>query len=103
MFISIDEKATSWFSKEFDFNKPFSIRMFPQYAGFGEKNKGYSLAFAAEKPANAGYVQELNGITFFVEGNDVWFFEDTKTFLSVDDGMNEIHITFTEENKAAIN
>lgn len=103
MFISIDEKATSWFSKEFEFNRPFSIRMYPQYAGFGEKNKGYSLAFSAEIPANAGYVKEINGITFFVEGNDVWFFEDTETYLSADDLVDEIIVTFKEENKTTIN
>jgi uncharacterized protein YneR len=103
MFISIDEKATTWFTREFEFNKPFNIRMFPQYAGFGEKHKGYSLAFSAEIPANAGFVKEVNGITFFVEGNDVWFFEDTETYLSVDDLINEIQVTFKDEAAAITN
>lgn len=97
MLISIDEKAATWFTREFEQNKPFSIRMFPQYAGFGQKHKGYSLAFSAETPANVGYTKELNGITFFVEGNDVWFFEDTETFLSANDNLEEIQISFKEE------
>jgi uncharacterized protein YneR len=97
MFISIDEKAGLWFSNEFEINKPYSIRMFPQYAGFGEKHKGYSLAFSAEYPANAGITKEINGITFFVEDNDVWFFEDTETYLSVDDLLDELQVTYKEE------
>lgn len=95
MVISIDEKAFSWFTKEFELDKPFSIRMFPQYAGFGQKHKGYSLAFSAEKPSNAEFTKEINGITFFVEGNDSWFFNDTETYLSVDH-TEDLKISFKE-------
>lgn len=97
MLISIDERAASWFNREFEINKPFTIRIYPQYAGFGEKHKGYSLGFSAEAPTNAGFTKDINGITFYVEGNDVWFFEDTETYLSVNDLIDEIHITFKEE------
>jgi uncharacterized protein YneR len=95
MVISIDEKALSWFTKEFELDKPFSIRMFPQYAGFGQKHQGYSLAFSAEKPSNAEFMKEINGITFFVEGNDSWFFNDTETYLSVDQ-TEDLTISFKE-------
>jgi uncharacterized protein YneR len=93
MMISIDEKAFSWFNKEFELSKPFSIRMFPQYAGLGEKHKGYSLAFSAETPTNAGFTKEMNGITFYVEGNDTWFFDDTETNLSLD-LKDELKVSF---------
>jgi uncharacterized protein YneR len=102
MFISIDEKAFSWFTKEFELNKPFSIRLFPQYAGLGQKNKGYSLAFSAETPTNAGFTQELNGITFYVENNDAWFFDETATYLTVNP-TNELEITFKEGFQSPIN
>ncbi|MDP4169645.1 MAG: hypothetical protein Q8906_03470 [Bacillota bacterium] len=94
MYISIDEKAFSWFTDEFNVCTPFYIRLFPQYAGFGEKHKGYSLAFSAEVPSDAEYVKEVNGITFFIEGNDTWFFEDTKTFLTFDETMAELQIKY---------
>lgn len=97
MLISIDERAAKWFTEEFEYNSPFSIRLFPQYAGFGEKHKGYSLAFSAEMPTNASFSKELNGITFYVEGNDLWFFESTETYLSVDDLHHELQISFKEE------
>lgn len=103
MHISIDEKAASWFTKEFEITKPFSIRMFPQYAGFGQKHKGYSLAFSAETPANIGFTKEIDGITFFVEGNDVWFFEDTETLLSTDLLQNELLISFKDTMTSRVN
>lgn len=97
MFISIDEKAASWFTKEFEMNKPISIRLFPQYAGFGERNKGFSLAFSAELPANAGYTKEINQLTFYVEENDIWFFDDTETYLSFNEKLDEIQVTYKEQ------
>ena len=103
MFISIDEEASSWFRKEFEITKPFSIRMFPQYAGFGQKHKGYSLAFSAETPSNAGFIKEVNGISFFVEGNDVWFFEDTETSMSIDHLLDELKVSYKDELVPAIN
>ena len=103
MFISIDEEATSWFTKEFEINKPFSIRMFPQYAGFGQKHKGYSLAFSAETPSNAGFIKEVNGISFFVEGNDVWFFEATETSMSINHLLDDLKVSYKDELVPAIN
>ncbi|MBT2691261.1 hypothetical protein J7I93_24300 [Bacillus sp. ISL-47] len=73
--ISIDDKAFKWFENEFQSAKPFSIRLYPQYAGFGEKNKGYSLAFSLEDPTICCEKQERDGITFYVESNDKWFFD----------------------------
>lgn len=95
MFISIDESAFSWFTKEFELSKPFSIRMYPQYAGFGEKHKGYSLGLSCEAPSNAGFSKEINGITFYVEGNDVWFFNDAETYLSLNQA-DELLVSFKE-------
>ncbi len=103
MFLFIDEKATSWFTKEFEISKPISIRLFPQYAGFGQKNKGFTLAFSAEQPANVGFFKEIDEITFYVEGNDVWFFEDTETYLSVNDLLEEIQITYKESVESVMN
>ncbi|RHW34163.1 hypothetical protein D1B31_19895 [Neobacillus notoginsengisoli] len=97
MFLSLDEKAIHWFSKEFEINAPFSIRLFPQYAGFGQKHKGYSLAFSAETPVNASFTQEMNGLIFFIEENDRWFFEDTKTYLFFDEVLKELAVRYEEE------
>lgn len=95
MFISIDERAYSWFTEEFGLNKPFSIRLFPQYAGFGEKHKGYSLGFSAEAPTNAEYKKEINGVTFYFEESDAWFFKDTETNLTIGQ-TEELQIFFKE-------
>lgn len=103
MMISIDEKASTWFKKEFDFDKPFCIRMFPIYAGLGQKNKGYSLAFSAEAPTNTGFEKEIDGITFYVEDNDVWFFEETQTYLSADEHHLELEILYKEDSGSMIN
>ncbi|WP_043933185.1 HesB/YadR/YfhF family protein [Bacillus sp. EB01] len=102
MILSLDEKAFSWFSNEFDIKAPLSIRLYPQYAGLGVKHKGYTLAFSAEAPTNAGYSKIVKGITFYVEENDRWFFEHTNTILSFDETLNEISVKY-EENPNILN
>ncbi|MGG1677267.1 hypothetical protein ACIFOT_16135 [Neobacillus sp. NRS-1170] len=77
--------------------------MFPRYAGLGQQHKGYSLAFSAEIPEDIGFTKEIDGITFFIEENDVWFFENTETYLSVNDLIDELQVTFKEEITTAIN
>ncbi|AIM17333.1 MULTISPECIES: HesB/YadR/YfhF family protein [Neobacillus] len=96
MLITIDEKAVSWFAMEFDYTKPFHIRLYPQYAGFGKKHKGYSLAFSTESPTNPAFTKEVNGIIFYFEENDLWFFEDTETHLSFNPLQNELQVTYNE-------
>lgn len=103
MYISIDERAISWFTREFEVNKPFNIRMFPQYAGFGNKHKGFSLAFSAETPANIGYTNDVNGITFFIDVNDIWFFEDTETCFTVDHLSDELLVKYKELSPSSVN
>ncbi|MEH7443941.1 hypothetical protein V7201_16630 [Bacillus sp. JJ1122] len=96
MTISIDQNAYKWFEREFDTPKPFYIRLYPQYAGFGDKNKGYSLAFARETPSIPAQQQEIDGITFFVESNDTWFFEETNVEIKYSDTEQEIFALYKE-------
>lgn len=70
--------------------------LYPQYAGFGLRNKGYSLAFALEKPAIAAQQQEIDGITFFVESNDTWFFEETDVEIKYSHAEQEIFTIYKE-------
>jgi len=96
-FLSVDKKAFHWFSDEFEIKVPSNIRLFPQYAGFGQKHKGYSLAFSVETPVNAGYSQRMDELTFFIEENDRWFFEDTKTYLYFDEVLKELAVRYEDE------
>ena len=96
--ITIENDAFKWFETEFQTQKPYFIRLYPQYAGFGEKNKGYSLAFSLEKPAIAAAQQEISGITFYVESNDTWFFAETQVEIKYCDIKQEIFATYAEHH-----
>jgi uncharacterized protein YneR len=95
MLISIDEKAFAWFKKEFESTESLNIRMFPQYGGFGQKHREFTLGFSAEAPTSAEYQEEINGVTFYYEENDAWFFNNAETYLSIDETA-ELQISFKE-------
>ncbi|MBU8915699.1 hypothetical protein BGM25_06525 [Bacillus sp. FJAT-29953] len=60
MLISIDEKAVTWFAGEFEYKRPFSVRLFPQYAGFGEKHtKAIVLHFQLKHQQTLGSRKKL--------------------------------------------
>jgi uncharacterized protein YneR len=96
--ITIDQNAYKWFEAEFQTQKPFFIRLYPQYAGFGQKNKGYSLAFSLENPTIAAAKQVINGITFYVESNDTWFFDGTDVDIKYCDNNHEVFASYTENH-----
>lgn len=98
MTIKIDQEAFKWFEREFETPKPFHIRLYPQYAGFGDKNKGYSLAFSLETPAIAAEQQIIDGITFYVESNDTWFFNETDVEIKYSDTAGEIFTKYNEHH-----
>lgn len=95
--ILIDDNAFNWFKNEFPYEKPISIRLYPQYDGFGVQHKGFSLAISMEEPSLASLVQEMNGITFYVESNDTWFFDETKVELSVCEKSKELCATYIQQ------
>ncbi|WP_181884641.1 HesB/YadR/YfhF family protein [Neobacillus piezotolerans] len=95
--MAFDDKALSWFSDEFGITAPISIRLFPQYNGFGIQHKGYSLAFSAEPATDPSYAAEMNGLTFYIEASDLWFFKDTKTFLFFDEAQKELAVRYEDE------
>ncbi|WP_059172871.1 HesB/YadR/YfhF family protein [Bacillus sp. FJAT-27445] len=97
MYLSFDKKALSWFANEFGIKEPISIRLHPQYDGFGLQHKGFSLALSAEPPTDPCYLRELNGVTFYVEASDSWFFEKTNTFFFYDESIEELAIRYEEE------
>lgn len=94
--ILIENNAYKWFENEFQSQKPFYIRLYPQYAGFGKKNKGYSLAFSKETPHVLGEEHEIEGITFYVESNDTWFFNDTDVEIKYSTEAQEIFAFYKE-------
>ncbi|WP_018931791.1 HesB/YadR/YfhF family protein [Gracilibacillus lacisalsi] len=79
MEMSITKPAAKWFIKELDLEEGDAIRFLARYGGFGGVHKGFSLALEKAVSNNPGAEVTEEGIRFFVEESDIWYF-DNKNF-----------------------
>ncbi|CDQ39902.1 MULTISPECIES: HesB/YadR/YfhF family protein [Virgibacillus] len=77
MNIQISKEAAKWYKKEFDIEEDEShMRFFVRYGGIGGNVPGFSLGVSKEQPVDMHTSTEVEGITFFIEGKDAWYFDD---------------------------
>ncbi len=75
MNITIDEQSVAWYRKELDLDDGDSIRFFPRYGGYSPIQSGFSLGISPEPVLDGKVKKEKGGLTFFVEDDDLWYFD----------------------------
>jgi uncharacterized protein YneR len=88
MNISVSKEAVSWYKNELGLQTGDAIRFFVQYGGCSTVQKGLSLGIRKDTPATPAVQIQEDGITFFIEGDDEWFFDGhnlSVTFSNDDD------------------
>lgn len=90
MKITINEKAVSWYKNELYLEDGASIRFFARYGGQSPLHKGFSLGLSTnDTPYEAGAEQTADGITFFIEENDLWFFDEHDLVIGYNEKLEE--------------
>lgn len=96
MKLKINDRAADWYKSELKEVKTNYVRFFPRYGGVGGLIPGFSIGINFDEPENILASFETNGITFFIEQSDAWYFEG-KTELTVefDEKMNEPQFNYS--------
>jgi uncharacterized protein YneR len=87
--IIVHNKAANWYINELQLKKGDTIQFFVRYGGCSNIQKGFSLGVAKQQPEDVGSSAESNGITFFVENRDLWYFEDNNLSVELDEDADE--------------
>lgn len=87
MNIYVSEDAAKWYKEEYEVSNA-SIRLFVRYGGFGGNIPGFSLGVNIEEPYAMHASTEIEGIQFYIEESDSWYFDE-----------KDLHITYSKENK----
>ncbi|SFL68437.1 Uncharacterized protein YneR [Gracilibacillus orientalis] len=90
MEMSITKPAAKWFIRELDLIEGDAIRFFARYGGFGGVHKGFSLALDNVEPNNPGAEVTEEGIHFFVEESDIWYFDEKNFHIKYSRKYDEI-------------
>ncbi|MFD3445673.1 HesB/YadR/YfhF family protein [Microbacteriaceae bacterium 4G12] len=89
MNLSISNEAAAWYKEEMLLQQGDAIRFFIQYGGCSTVQKGFSLGIRKDTPMNPIVQVEVQGITFFIEEDDVWYFDGHNLSVSYTSGEEE--------------
>lgn len=87
MKITLSKEAISWFKNEIGLEKGEYIKFYSKIYGSSPVQESYSLAFAKEDPIDMAASAVEEGIIFFVESSDLWYFNG-----------HDLHVEYNHEN-----
>lgn len=96
MELSVTESAQNWFQEEVDIPENYGIRFFGKVYGKTEVHDGFSIGMSVEQPEHPLKKEILNGMLFFIEEADEWFFKGYDLVVDYDASLNEPTYHFKE-------
>ncbi|MDQ0200019.1 HesB/YadR/YfhF family protein [Neobacillus ginsengisoli] len=76
MNIQITGEAAEWYKKELGLTSGDCVRFFVRYGGCSTVQSGFSLGVTKEEPIDLSVKTVRDGITFYIEEKDVWYFDE---------------------------
>jgi uncharacterized protein YneR len=86
MKINMTDAAVAWLKEEIGLKTGDYLRFFARYGGCGNAQTGFSLGISKESPHVIGEAVTVEGITFFMEKEDLWYLQDKDLVVTVKDG-----------------
>lgn len=88
--IIIKDEALQWFKDEMEVTKGDEIRFYARYGGSSPFHEGFSLGMNREASHEIGVSTIIDGITFYIEQADIWFFNAHNLVVSIDAQLDEL-------------
>ncbi|AKP47196.1 MULTISPECIES: HesB/YadR/YfhF family protein [Bacillus] len=89
MNIQISKKALEWFEDEMGVKKGEFVRFFARYGGSSPLHQGFSLGVSKEEPIQIGAKAEYNGVVYYVDEKDLWFFDEHDLYVDYSEKLDE--------------
>lgn len=96
MKITVTNEALEWFKNELMLKPGDNVRFFVRYGGHSTIQEGFSLGMNMDRPKEAAVQTEKEGITFFIESEDTWYFKDLDLKIVLNEKKQEIEFEYTE-------
>lgn len=102
MNIVIKDEALQWFKKEISIPEGMGIKFYAKIYGSTNVHDNFTLGMSVATPSASPYfTYEDQGILFFVEENDDWFFSDYVLEVGYNAKLDEPSYTFLETTHSA--
>lgn len=85
MNIEISNDAAAWFQEEMLLNEGDFVRFYVRYGGSSPIQEAFSLGVNKEEPLEIGVKHVKDGIIYFIEERDQWYFKEYDLFVDYDE------------------
>lgn len=86
MNFEITPLAAQWYVKELKMKEGESLKFFGKVYGTRD---GFSFAITKEEASNPIKVVTIEGVNFYIEKTDAWFFNDIDLLVDLDPTLKE--------------
>ncbi|MCM3743099.1 HesB/YadR/YfhF family protein [Sporosarcina luteola] len=90
MKIVLSDDARRWFEEEMEAQTGDYIKFFARYGGSSQLHEGFSLGVMKEVPDELAVETERDGVHFYIEQRDYWFFDEHDLHVDVDPHLKEL-------------
>lgn len=99
MKLEITPKAQEWFKEEISLAPGMGIRFYGKVYGKTDVHEGFSIGISAEQPVQPLLKEEVDGITYYIEETDDWFFKGYDLTVDFDEKLEEPKYVFTKNQE----
>lgn len=94
MKLTITPRAQQWFKDEVGVTSDSGIRFYGKIYGKTDVHEGFSIAMSVEAPDQPLVKEVIDGITYFIEETDDWFFKGYDLLVDYDEDKDEPKYNF---------
>ncbi|MCR2822890.1 HesB/YadR/YfhF family protein [Lederbergia panacisoli] len=98
MEIHLTDKAAEWFHDEMYLTKGDYVRFYVRYGGSSPIQQGFSLGVNKEEPIDVGILYERDGINYFIENRDTWYFDGHDLYVDYNQKLDEPLYEYKKNN-----
>lgn len=99
MKLTITPHAQQWFKEEVGVTSDSGIRFYGKIYGKTDVHEGFSIAMSVEVPDQPIVKEVIDGITYFIEETDDWFFKGYDLLVDYDEEKDEPKYVFAENKE----
>ncbi|RLL47786.1 iron-sulfur cluster biosynthesis protein [Oceanobacillus piezotolerans] len=97
MKITVTDRANKWLVEEMDLQKGDAVRFLGKLYGKTEIHDNFSVGLRIDEPRDVLAEQTIEGITYFIEEIDDWFFSGYDFEVVYNENTDELDYKFSKQ------
>jgi uncharacterized protein YneR len=88
--LKVEQPAARWYKTEMGLVDGDFIRIFIRLGGCGSVHPGLSLGITKDEPRSIGLSEDVDGVTYYIEEDNLWYLDNKSLRISFDETYEEI-------------